>query len=198
LSLILAIGHLIGLVNDEGCHDEAILAAETAISLDSQNSDVLGYAGCAFADMGDLHRGIGMMRRAVELNPSNAQAHSGLGAAKLLLGEIEGIDIMRHGIRISPCDTRLAVWGAMLARNLLTMGKVDEAIETASQACRSDDKIFLPRIVLAAAQITLGDADGARASLDDARRIRPQLAAAEIARFASPDEIASLEQAGIL
>lgn len=91
LSLILAIGHLIGLVNDGGWHEEAVAAAETAIALDNQDSDVLGYAGCALADMGDYPRGIGMMQRAVELDPSNAQAHAALGAAMLHIGKEEGI-----------------------------------------------------------------------------------------------------------
>lgn len=198
MSLILAIGHLIGLVNHEGWHEEAVAAAETAVALDSQDSDVLGYAGCAFADMGDHQRGIGMMRRAVELNPSNAQALSGLGAAKLQLGEIDGVEVMRHGIRVSPRDNRLAVWGALLARGLLSLGKVEEAIEAADHACRSDDKIFLPRIVLAVAQNTANNPDAARAALKDARRIRPHLSVNDIARFASPDEIANLEQAGLL
>ena len=198
LALILALGHLIGLVPDEGCCDEALVAAETALALDSQDSDVLGYVGCAVADMGDLQRGVGMMRRAVELDPSNAQAHAALGAGLLRLGKEEGIEVMRHGIRISPRDNRLAAWGALLARGLLSFGHVNEAIETAKHACRCDDKIFLPRLVLAVALNTVDDQDGARAALDDARRIRPHLAVTDIARFASPDEIANLRRAGLL
>jgi len=152
--------------------------------------------------MGEFQRGIGMLRRAVELDPSNAQGHAALGAALLRLGKEEGIEEgvaeMRYGIRISPRDNRLAAWGALLARGLLSIGRVDEAIEAASHACRCDDKIFLPRVVLAVALNTAEDRDGARAALDDARRIRPRLAAADIARFASPDEIAGLGRAGLL
>lgn len=200
LALILAIGHLIGLVGDED-HDpreEAANAAEKAIMLDGQDTDVLGYAGCAFADMGDFQRGIGMMRRAVELDPSNAQAHAALGSALLHIGEIEGIEEMRYGMRISPRDNRLAAWGTMLARALLSFGKVEEAIEAAEHACRCDDKIFLPRLVLAVAQSTAGNIDAARAALDDARRIRPRLSVNDVARFANADEIGSLKQAGLL
>ncbi len=198
LSLHLALGHLIGLINEEGCCGEAVAAAEAALALDGQDSDVLGYVGCAFADMGDYQRGMGMLRRALELDPSNAQAHASLGAALLRLGKEEGIESLRHGIRISPRDTRLAVWGALLARGLLSFGKVDEAIEAANQACRCDDKIFLPRLVLAVALNTVQDQDGARAALDDARRIRPHLAVADIARFAKPNEVANLRLAGLL
>lgn len=81
---------------------------------------------------------------------------------------------------------------------MLSLGEVDEAIEAANHACRCDDKIFLPRLVLAVTLNTAGNQDGARAALDDARRIRPHLAVADIARFASPDEIASLRRAGLL
>lgn len=199
LALILAIGDLIGLISKEGCREEAVAAAETAIRLDGQDPDVLGYVGCAFADMGEYQRGIGMMRRAVELDPSNAQAHAALGAALLQTGvEEEGIHEMHHGIRISPRDNRLAVWGALLARGLLNFGRLDEAIQVAIQACQCDDKIFLPRLVLAVAQINAENSEGARAALDDARRIRPQLAVADVARFASADEIANLRLAGLL
>ena len=198
LALILAIGHLIGLVKEKGWREEAVTAAETAIALDSQDSDVLGYVGCAFADMGDYQRGIGMMQRAVELDPSNAQAHAALGAALLQTGNIEGIEVMRYGMRISPRDNRLAAWGALFARSLLSLGNVSEAIEVAEHACRCDDKIFLPRLVLAVARNTAKNPDGARAAIEDARRIRPQLSVEDITPFASPEEISSLETAGLL
>lgn len=198
LALILAIGHLIGLVGDEDPRQEAVIAAETAIALDGQDTDVLGYAGCAFADMGDFQRGIGMMRRAVELDPSNAQAHAALGSALLHIGEIEGIEEMRYGMRISPRDNRIAAWGTMLARALLSFGKVDEAIQAAEHACRCDDKIFLPRLVLAVAQNTAGDVEAARAALNDARRIRPQLSVMDISRFANEEEINSLKLAELI
>lgn len=192
LALILAIGHLIGLVDDPGWQEEAVIAAENAIALDNQDSDVLGYAGCAFADMGAFHRGIGLMRRAVELDPSNAQAYSALGSALLRIGKPEGIELMRHGIRISPIDTRLAAWGAMLARGLLSMGLVSEAIEASEQACHNDDKIFLPRLVLAIAHCKAGNTQAASGALADARRIRPQLSLSDVERFANPDEIKEL------
>ena len=198
LALILALGHLIGLVGDEDPRQEAVVAAETAITLDGQDTDVLGYAGCAFADMGEYQRGIGMMRRAVELDPSNAQAHAALGSALLHIGEMEGIEEMRYGMRISPRDNRLAVWGAMLARALLSFGKVDEAIEAAEHACRCDDKIFLPRLVLAVAQNTTGNLASAKAALEDARRIRPQLNLNDIARFANEGEINELRHNSLL
>ena len=198
LSLILAIGHLVGLISGEKWREEAVAAAETAVALDGQDSDVLGYVGCALADMGDLHRGIGMLRRAVELDPSNAQAVAALGAALLHTGEEEGVEFMRRGLRISPRDNRASAWGALLARGLLNLGRVDEAIDTATIACRCDDKIFLPRVVLALAHISAGDQDLARKALSDAKRIRPGLSLDDISRFAAPPEIDLLKAACLI
>ena len=198
LSLILAIGHLVGLISGEQWREEAVAAAETAVALDGQDSDVLGYVGCALADMGDLHRGIGMLRRAVELDPSNAQAVAALGAALLHAGAEEGVEFMRQGLRISPRDNRASAWGALLARGLLNLGRVDEAIDTATIACRCDDKIFLPRVVLALAHISTGDQDLARKALGDAKRIRPSLSLDDISRFAAPPEIDLLKAAGLI
>lgn len=197
LSLILAIGHLVGLVHEPNWKEEATRAAETAIELDSQDSDVLGYSGCAFADMGDHSRGMRLMERAIELNPSNAQAWAALGAAKLQLADEEGIQYMRHGMRISPKDNRLAVWGALLSRGLLSFGRIDEALEVATDACRHDDKIFLPRIVLAIAQCLKGNLKLAAAAWHDARRIRPGLSLDEIQWIASDEEIKTLTQANL-
>lgn len=198
LSLLLALGHLIGLVADDASREEAASAAETAIELDSNDSDVLGYVGCALADLGELQRGVGLMRRAVEIDPSNAQARAALGAALLRLGDVTGIEEMKHGIRISPRDTRLAAWEAVLARGLLSLGKIDEAIDVAEHACRSDDKIFLPRLVLAIAQLTANRPESAQAALDDARRIRPRLSEADFSFLAQPQEIDALKHAGLL
>ena len=198
LSLTLTMGHLVGLLNDEDWHAEALTAAEAAVALDNQDSDVLGYAGCALADMGELHRGIGMLRRAVELNPSNAQARAALGAALLQTGNEEGIEHMQEGMRISPRDNRLAAWGALLARGLLNFARVDEAIDVASKACQCDDKIFLPRVILAIACYLANDIKGAEAALADARRLRPGIKQDDISRFARPEEIDGLMSAGLM
>ena len=197
LSLIIALGHLIGLVRQSDWQQEATQAAETALSLDSQDSDVLGHVGCAFADMGDYQRGIPLMKRAIELNPGNAQAWAALGAAKLRTRDESGVEDMRHGLRISPRDTRLAAWGALLAQGLLAYGHTDEAIEAAQNACIYDDKIYLPRVILAIAHCALGDDVSAKAAWQDAKRIRSKLCLADIKWMARPDAIKRLKTIGV-
>jgi tetratricopeptide (TPR) repeat protein len=188
---------LIGIKNAADWEQQAVQAAETALALDSQDSDVLGFVGCSFADMGNLQRGIPLMKRAIQINPANAQAWTALGAAKLRTGDRSGFDDMRHGMRISPCDNRLAVWGAILARGLLTYQQVDEAIKEAQKACIYDDIIFLPRVILAIAYVIAGSKKDSIAAWQEAKRIRPELTLDDIRFITRPQEIEQLKSIGI-
>ena len=77
---------------------QALRDAERAVSLDPNASEVLGYAGCALADTGELARGREWLERAIEIDPSNAQAHVALGATQVQLRELEaGIKTMQYG-----------------------------------------------------------------------------------------------------
>ena len=80
----------------------------------------------------------------------------------------------------------------------MSLGRVEDAIDVALHACRSDDKIFLPRLVLAIGQLTANQVDEARAALEDARRIRPHLNEKDFSFLAQPQEIESLRNAGLL
>jgi adenylate cyclase len=161
----------------ELAHGEAVSAAERAIADDGGSSEVLGYAGCAIADLGDVVRGMEILQQAVELDPSNAQAQVALGAALALSGDMEsGIGRMRHGIKLSPRDRRLAFWGWALGGFLLRAKRPGEALEEAKLAARRDPRLFLPPVLETLAHTALGRIDAARASLALARRLRPELA----------------------
>jgi len=160
---------------------EALAAAEMAIATDAGSSEVLGYAGCALSDLGQVERGAEILRQAVEIDPSNAQAEVALGAALALGGDLDtGIAHMRHGIKLSPRDRRLGFWGWALGSFLLRANRVEEALEEARVAARRDPRLYLPPILEAVAQATLGRTELARAALVSARRIRPKLTEREI------------------
>ena len=109
---------------------EALTAAETAIASDAGSSEVLGYAGCALSDLGQTERGAEILRQAVELDPSNAQAEVALGAALAQPGDFDtGIAHMRHGIKLSPRDRRLAFWGWAVGVYLFLAGREEEALK---------------------------------------------------------------------
>jgi len=86
----------------------------------------------------------------------------------------------------------------MLARALLHFGRVEEAIEVAENACRGDDKIFLPRVVLAVAHCVQGNLPAARSAIKEALRLRPRLSMEDIGRFATPDALALVKRAQLL
>jgi tetratricopeptide (TPR) repeat protein len=141
----------------------------------------LGYAGCAITDLGDAGRGGEILKQAVELDPSNAQAQVALGAALALSGDLDGgIAYMRHGIKLSPRDRRLAFWGWALGGFLMRAKRPAEALEEAKLAARRDPRLFLPPLLETLAHAALGQTDAAKISLISARRLRPELTLREV------------------
>jgi adenylate cyclase len=184
-ALLSAFGANLSLVPDEArVRKEALAAAERAVSLDPESSDVLGRAGCAIADLGENERGIELLERAIENNPSNSQARVALGAAQTRLRQYDiGIENLRTGMRISPRDVNLGFWGMLLAQALLAANRTEEALAEAKTASRRDGRLYSARVAAALALVRLGRLDEARAALAEAQRIRPSLALAEIAKF---------------
>ena len=181
-SLITALSRNIGMLKDSpDAGNEALEWAERALALDDGSSEILGYAGCAILDLGQRERGSEILERALALDPSNAQAHVALGAARALMGAGNaGIDEMRFGMRISPKDRRLAFWGWLLGGFLLRTGELGQALEEARTSARRDPKFYLARVLDAVALAGLGQADDARKALIAARQLRPVLTLDEV------------------
>ena len=182
LALILAFGHRVGLIRDrDQSAAEAEAAAEQALTLDSMDSTVLGFAGCALCDIGMLSRGMPMLKNAIQRNPANGQAWVALGAAHLSQNDLAAaIEHLDHGIRISPLDSRLSVWGALLSLACLLAGEIDKALEQAELATQHDHQTYLPRLVLAAIRLRQQDPGAAASALADAFAIKPDLSRQEI------------------
>ena len=89
---------------------------------------------------------------------------------------------MRHGIKLSPRDRRLGFWGWALGTFLLRASRTEEALEEALIAARRDPRLYLPPVLEAVAQATLGRTELARAALMSARRIRPALTKQDVER----------------
>jgi adenylate cyclase len=200
LSLILALGHMFGLVPPAADPErKAAQEAERAIQIDGHNPAVLGFAGCALCDIGQTQRGIEILERAVASDSSNAQAWVALGATLIRTGKPRrGIEMLRHGMRISPLDNRLAFWGTNLAYALFRSGEIEAAEEQAQLACRRDDKLYFARVVLAvilAQRRRLGEA---RHAIEEALRVRPDLRAQDARSLVGRRGVRILEEAGLL
>jgi TolB-like protein len=195
LALVDAFGANLSLVEDaEAAATRARDEAERAVAIDPNASDVLGFAGCAFADIGEHERGVELLRRAVELDPSNAQAHVALGAALVRHGELdEGIKSLKFGMRSSPKDLRLTFWSMILAHALGCAGRTEEALAEASAASRRDGRLYGARVVAAWMLARMKRAEDARGALAEARRLRPSLSLDEIRRFFGERTVAELQ-----
>jgi adenylate cyclase len=195
LALLTAFGANMALINDNSeVRTEAKAAAERAIALDPESSEVLGFAGCAIADLGEDARGIEYLRHAVAIDPSNAQALMALGAAQTRLGQFdEGIANMRLAMQRSPRDSRIAFWAMLLADALRKAGRVQEALAEATGASRRDGRLYLSRVVAALALVKLGRMEEARAALAEGRRIRPVMTQSEVGKFFGQSAVADLK-----
>ena len=109
--------------------------------------------------------------QALEIDPSNAQAHVALGASWVLTGKLEaGIEKMRLGMKISPRDRRLGFWGWALGVFLLRAERSDEALAEARTSSRRDPKFHFARVLEAAVLDRQGHLVEASASLALARQ----------------------------
>lgn len=181
-AILTALARNIGLLSDpSSMQSDALRSANLAIELDDGSSEVLGYAGCALCDLGYFDRGVSVLQQSLGIDPSNAQAHVALGTALSLMGKFDtGIEKMRFGMKISPRDLRLGFWGWALGMFLLKADRVDEALAEARTASRRDSKLYLTRVLEAAALDRLGHDVDARAALAVARQLRAKLTLNEV------------------
>ncbi len=182
LALILGLGHRVGLVErSKAVVQNAIEEAEIAIDLDDMNSNVVGLAACALADVGQAERAVPLLKKALDLNLNNGQAWTALGSAYAILGRAaDAIEPLERGIRVSPMDSRLAVWRAVLALVYLQTGNAEQAETVAQEGCQNDDKTYLPRVVLTAVRLARKQTEAALSALQDCLRVKPDLSQQEI------------------
>lgn len=181
MAIVMALAHNMGLLHGDAPRKEAKSQAERALELEPRNSEVLGYAGCALADLGDPRRAEPFIQRAVDTNPANPQAWAALGATQLLLGRTErGIELLQRGLRLSPDDYRRPVWYTLLATAHQRLTQLDQAAEMAEAGCRSDVRYWPARIALAAVELERGRRAQAVEAMRDALHIRPRLDSSEV------------------
>ena len=181
-ALLTALSRNIGLLPDSaGLVADALAAANHSIALDDGSSEVLGYAGCALCDLGHHDRGIETLLQALDVDPSNAQAHVALGAAFALTGNLEaGIEKMKFGMKISPKDRRLGLWGWVLGVFLLRADRLEEALAEARTSHRRDSRFHLAQVLEAAVLDRQGRSVAAAKALATARQSFAQLTLGQI------------------
>ena len=185
LALLKALGHRVGLLrNDDTIVPTAIVAAEKALELQNQDSTILGLVGCALADVGQVNRALPILKKAIDLDSQNGHAKTALGAALMLKGDYKNaVRYLTDGINCSPADSRLSVWGAVLALGYLALGESENALVAAENACKEDDRLYLPRLSLAAVHLMRKDQNSAVAAVKECVRTKSDLNREEVTRF---------------
>lgn len=183
-ALLTALGCNLGLIGPwPAMKTDLVASIDEAVRLDGRSPEVLGYAGCALSDLGFADRAIEMLREALDIDPSNAQASVALGAALVQSHSLdEGVDLMRLGMRISPRDRRLAFWGWAMAVHMLRGERAAEALTEARSAQGRDPRFYLARVLEAGALARMGRVSEAQAPLRRARELRPRLTLDEVQR----------------
>jgi TolB-like protein/Tfp pilus assembly protein PilF len=199
LALLLAIGGQAYYAADrQAAHDEALEAAERALDLAPQSSEVLGCVGCAFSDIGFHEKGIPIIEKAIEIDATNAQAFAALGAAKIVTLDIEnGVKDLEHAIRLSPVNAGSAIWKGTLSIGQMVLGDHTAAYEMAQQACKDDPRYYPGYIAKALVLVQQDRKDKAQSAMDEAQRIFPDLDRTKIRNFMGAWVERTLTEAGI-
>lgn len=142
---------------------EVIDLAAEGLEKDPHRSSVLGWSGCAFCDVGEPARGKPHLERAIDLDPSNAQAYAALAWSHIQLGEPDtGLPLIDKAIRISPNHPGHAVWLFLKSAAYLAKKDFDGARAACESSIRLDPKLALPYFALAGLEAKSGNRDQAR------------------------------------
>jgi TolB-like protein/predicted Ser/Thr protein kinase len=150
--------------------DRAIALFERATVLDSAYASAWAALGVAnqlkgvFLGMPELSlKAVDLLRRAIQLNPSNAQAHSWLGGALNVLGRAdEAIRSMQEALRLEPDSAEAH---QTMARVLwMGKGKVPEAIDHLRQSIALNPEAGYSYLQLSFLEAINGDLDAAEES----------------------------------
>jgi len=189
LALLIALGHRVGLLQEDSTTVPGVVAAvDRALELENQDSTILGLVGCALADIGQVDRAFPILQKAIDSNPQNGHAKTALGAAFLVKRDYAtAVEYLSDGIACSPADSRSAVWGTALAMAHLGLGESGEALRAAQVACQEDDRLYLPRLSLAAVHLVREDQVSALAAVRECIRTKPDLDPREINAIVGKD-----------
>ena len=162
--------------SDTPDHDreEALEAARKAVALDYEDAAAHCTLGRVFYVRREHSRAIPELEAALELNPSLAWGHYGLGAAKVFSGRApEAVQHLETAISLSPRDPNMGSFLVRMADAHLFMRNYEEAIHWATKALQQPNFQWSRYAVLLSALGHLGRQDEAAHALEQVRTQRP-------------------------
>jgi len=140
--------------------------AQRLLALDSMEPTVHVSAACVAMITRRYEDAETSAKRAIELNPSNAQAHYVIGPAMLFDGRPqEAIEAINLAIRLSPNDSFMFVWLSTLAASYYMLRDYETSLRIAERAIRLNPKYPLALRNRVSCLAQLGRLDEARQAL---------------------------------
>jgi len=153
--------------------DRLFEAAGRAVKLDDASSRARIFLATAYLWRNEHDMAVAEARRAVALNPSDADAQHQLGNILDLIGDPEGMEMMDRALQLDLQNPQQHMQLTFLARARLNARQYDEAGECARRAVRHRPTYPHAHYILAMALGHLGLHDAARVALEECERLHP-------------------------
>ena len=158
--------------------DEALAACDTALILDPQNATFYALRARVLLARKEYDRAIAENLRAIDLNPTFAAAHCGLGDSLAYEGRYEeAVDAFEKAVALSPNDPQLWAFYSYGALMFLFKKDFETALSWSAQAILIPNFQYWAHAHQAVAHTYLGHDDEARAALN---RVRAEVPAFSI------------------
>ncbi|OHV72674.1 adenylate/guanylate cyclase domain-containing protein [Ensifer sp. LCM 4579] len=175
---------------------DALRFAERAVELDGLDAFNRYALGRALTLVRRHDAAVFELRKAIELDPSFAQAHYALSMALATGGHPqEALPHIEVAMRLSPQDPYFGQFLVRKAEACLFLGRLEDAVESAERSLHEPNIQWSRWAILAAAQAHLGRLEDAHRSIDALRSLRPEIDLAFTRDYwpiADPDAISYL------
>ena len=161
---------------------QALRAGQQAVSADDKDAFAHLALGRIHTMQGDFETAIAELEKAIDLNPNLALAYYGLGFALVWSGRArEALPLIHKAIRQSPQDP--ALWGfeTLVGYAHMQLGEYAAAVEWLRKAARHPNSGFWANLHLAIAFVEQEESDKARAAMDAALQLQPDLSVTAVA-----------------
>ncbi len=156
--------------------EKALAPALRAVAVDAEDAGAHCTLGRAHYMRREYDAAMRELKTALELNPSLALAHYGLGATLVFSGRAEeGIGHLMAAIRLSPHDPNMGSFLVRLADAAYFLKRYEEAAEWARRALQQPNFQWSRYAVLIAALGQLGRLDEARNCIQELQVKRPDV-----------------------
>ncbi len=160
----------------------ALRAGQLAVSTDDKDPFAHFALGRVQTLQGEFETAIAELEKAIDLNPNLALAYYGLGFALSWSGRArEALPHIHKAIRQSPHDPLLWRFENMAGVAHVQLGEYVEAVEWLRKAARHPNAAFWPNLHLVVAFVEQEEWDKARAAMDAALQLQPDLSLTVVA-----------------